>query len=108
MKYRYVLEKMEEILGYRLEEIYILGGGGQNRILSQFTADACGRLVYTGPYEAGLAGNLIVQMRGLGEIATLKEGRQIIRDSFDITEFVPEKCELWEEKYSQFKRLLDM
>ncbi|MEJ8734637.1 MULTISPECIES: rhamnulokinase [Mediterraneibacter] len=108
MKYRYMLEKMEEILGYRLEEIYILGGGGQNRLLDQLTADVCGRVVYAGPYEAGLVGNLMVQMRSVGEIQSLKEGRQMIRDSFEIAEFVPQKHELWEESYSQFKRLLEM
>ena len=61
-----------------------------------------------GAYEAGLVGNLIVQMRSYGEIKNLEEGRSIIKNSFDIVEFIPEKEALWEEKYSRFKELLKL
>lgn len=108
LKYRYVLEKMEEILGYQFEKIYILGGGGKNQLLNQFTANACKKCVCVGDYEAGLVGNLIVQMRSHGEIKNLEEGRAIIKDSFDMLEFIPEKETLWEEKYSRFKELLKL
>lgn len=108
LKYRYVLEKMEEILGYQFEEIYVLGGGGKNVLLNQFTANACQKNVCVGAYEAGLVGNLIVQMRSYGEIKNLEEGRSIIKNSFDIVEFIPEKEALWEEKYSRFKELLKL
>lgn len=106
MKYRYTIENMERVLGYSLEEIHILGGGGQNRLLDQFVADACKKPVYTGLWEAGLLGNIIVQMRSSGQIAGLKEGRQIIRESSEIYEFTPVNPAFWDDKYDRFKKLL--
>ena len=73
-KYRWVLEHMEEILGYRLEVIHIVGGGSRNRLLNQFTADATGRTVITGPDEATAIGNLLVQAIATGEVGSLSEG----------------------------------
>lgn len=105
-KYHYVMKEIEGILGYYLEEIYILGGGGQNGMLNQFVANACGKAVYAGPYEAGLAGNLMIQMRSTGEISSLKEGRQIIHDSFQIMKYEPEISGCWQEKYNTFKKLV--
>jgi rhamnulokinase len=40
LKYRWVLDRLEEMLGYRLDPIHIIGGGTQNRLLNQLTADA--------------------------------------------------------------------
>ncbi|MFQ5814254.1 MAG: FGGY-family carbohydrate kinase, partial [Anaerolineae bacterium] len=40
LKYRWVLERLEEILTRCLEPIHIVGGGTQNRLLNQFAADA--------------------------------------------------------------------
>ena len=68
LKYRWVLEKTEEMLGHRLEPIHIVGGGTQNRLLNQFTADATGRLVIAGPVEATAIGNILVQAVALGDL----------------------------------------
>lgn len=105
-KYRMVFELLERIGGHELEEIYILGGGGQNRTLDRFVAEACARPVYAGPFEAALAGNLIVQMKSAGEISGLKEGRGIIRKSFEILEFAPKQERLWDEQYYRWKCVL--
>lgn len=107
MKYRYVLDRLEKILGYSLDEVYILGGGGKNRMLDQFTANACRKKVYAGPDEAALAGNILVQMRSMGDIASLKEGRQIIKNSFAVTSFEPEENEKWENAYMKFKKMIE-
>lgn len=104
-KYRLVFELLEQIGGNKLEEIYILGGGGQNRTLDRFVAEACARPVYAGPFEAALAGNLLVQMKSAGEISGLKEGRGIIRESFEILEFYPEQERIWDEQYLRWKSL---
>ena len=61
-----MLERLEEMLGRRLEPIHIVGGGTQNRLLSQFTADATGRAVVTGPVEATATGNVLMQAMALG------------------------------------------
>jgi len=102
LKYRWVLERLEEMLGRRLEPIYIVGGGTRNRLLNQFTADATGRRVVAGPIEATAIGNVIAQAMALGHIASLEEGRQVVRNSFDIETYEPAGGAGWEEAYGYF------
>ena len=79
LKYRWVLEKLEEIAGRKLEPLHIVGGGTQNRLLSQFAADATGRSVTAGPVEATALGNILMQAIAVGDIGSLAQGRQVIR-----------------------------
>jgi len=107
LRYRWVLERLEELLGRRLDVIHIVGGGGQNVLLNQLTADACNRLVLAGPVEATAIGNVLVQMIGLGVIGSLEEGREVVRRSFEVTTFEPRQPERWGEAYQRFIRLLE-
>jgi len=102
LKYRWVLERLEEILSRRLEPIHIVGGGTQNRLLNQLAADATGRQVVTGPIEATAAGNVITQAMALGHIASLEEGRRIVRHSFDVATYEPTNVAEWDEAYGRF------
>jgi rhamnulokinase len=107
LKYRWVLERLEEIVGRRLDPIHIVGGGTRNRLLSQFTADATGRRVVTGPAEATAAGNVMVQAMALGHVASLDEARAVVRDSFDVQTFEPTGDRSgWEEAYAKLLGLL--
>lgn len=106
LKYRYVLESLENILGRKLERIHIVGGGIQNRLLCQFTADATQRPVIAGPIEATAIGNLLVQAIGLGEIGNLDEARQIVRRSFAPDLYTPGPAAGWDEAYGRFCQLL--
>jgi rhamnulokinase len=99
LKYRLVLERLEEMTGQRLEPLYIVGGGTQNRLLNQFAADATGRLVITGPIEATAAGNILLQAVALGELSSLQEARNVVRRSFDVMEFIPRPNEAWDAAY---------
>jgi rhamnulokinase len=107
LKYRWVLERIEEILGLRLEPIHIVGGGTRNRLLNQLTADATGRPVVAGPIEATAAGNVLMQMMALGHIGSLAEGRQVVRDSFDVAVYEPKGGPEWDEAYSRFLNVLE-
>ncbi len=107
LKYRWVLDRLEAMLGKRLEPLYIVGGGTQNRLLSQFTADATGRQVITGPVEATAAGNVLVQMMALGQIGSPAEGREIVRRSFSLTNYQPGSESGWDGAYTQLLRLVD-
>jgi rhamnulokinase len=108
LKYRLTIEKMEEILGYRLETIHIVGGGTRNKLLCQFTADATGRPVTGGPVEATAAGNLIMQALALGHVSSLAEGRALIRRSFPLDSYEPRGRQLWDEACPRFLRLLEL
>jgi rhamnulokinase len=89
LKYREVLGSLEEFSGEKIEVIHIVGGGSQNRLLSQFAADACERPVVTGPVEATAFGNLLTQVRADGELGSLKEMRQVVRASSEVQHYEP-------------------
>ncbi|MCX7681834.1 MAG: rhamnulokinase [Anaerolineae bacterium] len=107
LKYRWVLERLEEIMGRRLEPLHIVGGGTRNRLLNQLAADATGRQVIAGPVEATAAGNIIAQMMALGHIASLKEGRQIVRQSFEMTVYEPRTGAGWDDAYERFLAVME-
>jgi rhamnulokinase len=102
LRYRWVLERLEELTGRRLEVIHIVGGGGQNALLCQFAADACNRPVVAGPVEATAIGNVLVQALGLGLLGSLAEGREVVRRSFDVRTYTPQQSEKWQEAYQRF------
>ncbi len=56
LKYRRTLEMLDELVGHRIGVLHIVGGGTQNRLLSQFAANAIGRPVVAGPIEATAVG----------------------------------------------------
>jgi rhamnulokinase len=100
-----VLGWLEELTGNRIEVIHIVGGGSKSGILNQFTADACQRPVITGPVEATALGNLLVQVRASGELASLAEMREVIRKSSEVTTFRSGKPGAWEEAAGRFAEL---
>jgi rhamnulokinase len=91
VKYREVLNALEELTGARVEVIHIVGGGSRNRLLNQLTADTCQRHVIAGPVEATAMGNLLVQVRASGELASLAEMREIVRHSTRVRHFEPDQ-----------------
>jgi rhamnulokinase len=101
IKYRFVLERLEELIGKRLEPLHIIGGGTRNRLLNQFTADAIGRTVVTGPVEATAIGNILMQAITLGQLDSLGEARLLVRRSFEIEEYYPRKQDGWEKAYGK-------
>ena len=75
LEYRWVAEHLEKLLQKRLPVVHIIGGGSQNRLLNQFTANALNREVIAGPVEATAIGNLLIQALGLGVLPSLSEAR---------------------------------
>lgn len=66
--YQRTLHELERLTGTRLERVHLFGGGSQNALLCQLTAQACGREVVAGPVEATAVGNLLIQARTLGDL----------------------------------------
>ena len=91
VRYRAVLGVLEELTGQRLDVIHIVGGGSRNRLLNQLTADVTGRRVVAGPSEATAAGNALVQALGAGQLGSHEELRQVVRESFAVEEFLPNR-----------------
>jgi rhamnulokinase len=89
LTYRHTLDRLEKLLGKRMEVLHIVGGGGRNGLLNQLTADAIGRPVVVGPYEATAIGNALTQALGRGDLADLSALRRVVRDSFPVTTCTP-------------------
>jgi rhamnulokinase len=105
LEYRWSTEKLRELSGKALSVIHIIGGGSRNRLLNQFTADATGCQVIAGPVEATAIGNVLMQAIGLRHLASLDEGRALVRRSFDVTSFEPRTSAAWDEAYNRYLSL---
>jgi rhamnulokinase len=108
LKYRWCVEKLEELGGQRLEVLHIVGGGSKNELLNQLSADALNRPVITGPVEATAAGNILMQMLALGDLKNLAEGRALIRASFETRTWEPRAPAALDEAYARFLALLEV
>lgn len=102
LKYRLALEELEDIVGYHLPVLHIVGGGCKNIMLSQYTANAISRPVTTGPVDATAAGNIMVQLIALGEVKSISEARMIVKRSFPVVEYAPSDCSSWDAAYDRF------
>jgi rhamnulokinase len=105
LRYRWVLGKLEELTGRRLEVIHVVGGGSQNALLNQLTADACDRPVLAGPVEATAAGNVLVQAIGAGALGSLADAREVVRRSFEVRTFTPQRPDAWQGPWERFRTL---
>lgn len=61
-RYAEVFHNLEAIAGRKLDVLHIIGGGSQNELLDQMTADACRVKVVAGPAEGTALGNVMIQM----------------------------------------------
>ena len=107
LKYRLVLERLEELTGKHLDPIHMIGGGTKNRLLNQFTADSTGRTVITGPVEATAIGNILMQAIGLKHLGSLTEAREVVRISFEPEIYQPNRRAGWDEAYSRLQKVME-
>jgi len=108
LAYRHTLLGLEEVLGRKIAVIHIVGGGCQNELLNQMTADACARPVIAGPVEATAAGNILTQAMAVGQIKDLSELRSIIRNSFELKRYEPRQPAAWDNAYARYREILAM
>lgn len=107
LRYRYTVEKIDEMKGHKTPFINVIGGGTKEALLCQFTADACGRPVYAGPVEATAIGNIMAQAIAAGELKNVAEAREVVRNSFEIEYYEPKNTEAWDEGYERFIKLIE-
>jgi rhamnulokinase len=105
LEYRWVAERLDELVARPLPTIHIFGGGSQNRLLNRFAADATGRTVVAGPVEAAAIGNVLVQAMALGHLANLNEARALVRRSFEVESYEPSNVTAWDEAYGRYLTL---
>src|SRR5882724_10001793 len=105
LTYAKVLDGMEELTGTKIEVVHIVGGGSRNKVLTSFAANACGRPVVSGPVEATVFGNLLVQARSHGEIHSLADIRAAVRESSEVVQFDPDSSAAWKDARGRFGEL---
>lgn len=93
------IEQAAHLAQVDIDVIHIVGGGSQNKLLCQLTADACGLPVVAGPTEATALGNLLLQARAAGSISdSLTSLREVVRASTELTRYTPQNNQsVWQE-----------
>jgi rhamnulokinase len=107
-KYRLVIRNLEKLIGHRIEQIRVIGGGSKNRLLNQLTADATGKRVLAGPAEATALGNVGVQMLATGAASSLGEARAIVDRSFPVDVFEPFETHRWNDCAERFEHYCEV
>lgn len=90
-KYQQAVEKLNRCLPSPIRQLNIIGGGSQNKLLNQLTADALNIPVYAGPVEATAIGNILTQAMAKGEISDIQELREIVSRSVTPQIYYPKK-----------------
>lgn len=106
LKYRETLDVFRRLSDHPLQKLHIIGGGSRNRLLNQFTANAIGLPVYAGPSEATSIGNIMLQAKAAGAVASLGDMRKIISANVQPDEFLPADTECWDEAYASYLKCI--
>ncbi len=105
LRYATVWRKLMQYTENKPETLHIIGGGCEDKLLNQFTANAIGVKVTAGPVEATSLGNILVQMLADGQIANLSEGRKVVLDSSFVEIFEPVNQDIWTKEKTRFETL---
>jgi len=106
LKYRLVIERLEELTGRRIVGVNIIGGGSRNEFLNKLVADVSGRVVYAGPDEATATGNILLQGAGAGLVKSLEELREYVKNSYKIKLYEPTHIGEYEDSYDRFLHII--
>ncbi|MBQ7915168.1 MAG: rhamnulokinase [Firmicutes bacterium] len=82
-------ESLEKLTGKTATDIHMVGGGIQDQFLCETLAHESGKVLTTGPIEAAICGSVLMQMKALGQLNSLQEGRDLIKRSFPIKQYQP-------------------
>ena len=105
-KYCHVVDRLEKLSGEKIETLHIVGGGTKNQLLNQLAADSTGKTIVTGPIEATVLGNILVQAIASGEISDLQHGRKIVAESFDVEKYTPQNAQGWVDYRQNFANII--
>lgn len=102
LRYRQVVEILRGFAPFEINRLHVIGGGSLNRYLMQYTADSLNMPVICGPVEGTAIGNILVQIKSSGLVATLPQMRAITGRSIDLVTYKPVNTDEWAKAYDRF------
>ena len=102
LRYRQVFAWLKEFSPVPIDTLHIIGGGSQNALLNQMTADACNVTVVAGPQECTALGNVMLQARAAGLVGDVWEMRRCIAETSTMQRFEPQSTVDWEAAFEKF------
>jgi len=88
--YAATIRQAVELTGKTVRVVHLLGGGSQNELLCQLTANRSGLPVMAGPAEATAIGNVLIQARAQGIVeGSLEALRSIVAAAFVPKQYLP-------------------
>lgn len=107
LKFKVCHDNVIKFTGRNIALLHVFGGGSKNRLLCQWTADALRTPIMAGPSETTSVGNLLMQLKGMGEISNLSEGRQISGRSANPREYLPTNTDVWDDYYARYMKIVN-
>jgi rhamnulokinase len=102
LRYRQVLSGIEGMIDFAVRRLHVIGGGSQNQHLMQMTANAIGKTVVSGPVEGTALGNILLQLKAAGQVATLIDMRKVSAASVKLAYYEPQDVAQWDDLYARF------
>jgi rhamnulokinase len=91
LAYSSAVRDAQRLSGRAVDVVHIVGGGSQNALLCQLTADACELPVIAGPVEAAALGNVLVQAQAAGAVdVELAAVRGLVRSTQRLRSYAPQ------------------
>lgn len=106
MKYRITLDSIRSVISYPIDTVHIIGGGANNELLCQYSANALGLPVVAGPAEATAIGNIMIQAKAMHIVESLEEIRIMVGSSFSTKTFLPMDTTRWEQELERFRKMV--
>lgn len=107
LSYGLDIRKIEKISGHKVEKIHIIGGGSNNQLLNQMTADICKVPVEAGPSEATAIGNLLIQMVATGIYPNIELARYDVSKSLDKKIFISRDIEAVSHTLNEYEKFIE-
>ncbi|WP_090737668.1 rhamnulokinase [Paenibacillus sp. Mc5Re-14] len=105
LSYRDALHELQHLTDETITRLYIVGGGANNELLCQLTADLLEIEVQAGPSESTAIGNIVVQLISSGALGDLKAAGRTIANSFPTRLYEPQSVEGMKELLDRWERL---
>lgn len=107
MKYRFVMDQLQQCTGRDIKRLFVVGGGSQNKLLNQYISNSLNIPVITGLVEATAIGNIIQQVLTDSQLENWSMAYDIIENSFGFDTYQPENTDKWINKSKELKHLFE-